>query len=203
MTQKMKLTFIALALYAAAYGLLTLIWGGLIVWDKPSPEQAQYITYIHDALLMLTAHILTILNTPPPPGGENGVNINPAPTYAKPPPPPPPPAAQAGFASIKLLLTIVLVGFVALGLTGCASWIQALNGYNTTAMVSARATEDLNVKVWTENACGTPLSTIIRHPEIAGGLKSLCFNGSPSTATDVLNAVPAVLAPTVTPAPAK
>jgi len=64
-----NLTCIALAIYSAAYLLLFLTWGALLTWGRAGPEQAQYIAYIRDALLMLTAHILTILNAAPPAAG--------------------------------------------------------------------------------------------------------------------------------------
>jgi len=88
-------------------------------------------------------------------------------------------------------------------LTGCASWIQAASAYNTSGMDSARAAEDLNVKVWTENACATPLSTIQRHPEIAGGLKALCLTQSPGSAADVLAALPTTTPAATTPPASK
>jgi hypothetical protein len=99
--------------------------------------------------------------------------------------------AQAGFARLPMLLMLATAGLFCMSLTGCASWVQAASAYNTSGMVSARAAEDLNVKIWTENACGTPLSTIVRHPEIAGGLKALCLTPSSGSASDVLGAIPA------------
>jgi hypothetical protein len=69
-------------------------------------------------------------------------------------------------------------------------------------MIAARAAEDLNIKIWTQNACGTPLSTIVRHPEIAGGLKSLCLSASTASANDLLSQLPGPrMVPTTTPVP--
>jgi len=47
-----KLTYIALALYAIAYLLLFLIWGALLEFGKTGVDASDYISYIHDALLM-------------------------------------------------------------------------------------------------------------------------------------------------------
>lgn len=64
MTKDEKRAYIALALYSLAYVALSLTWCILAQLDKPGAGVAQYIAYCHDALLMLTAHILTILNPP-------------------------------------------------------------------------------------------------------------------------------------------
>jgi hypothetical protein len=62
MTQNVKLTYTALVIYSVGYVALSATWCFLAQMEKPSEGVLQYIAYIHDALLMLTAHILTILN---------------------------------------------------------------------------------------------------------------------------------------------
>ena len=64
MTKDEKRAYIALEIYSLAYVALSVTWCILAQLDKPSAGVAQYIAYCHDALLMLTAHILTILNPP-------------------------------------------------------------------------------------------------------------------------------------------
>ena len=64
MTKDEKRAYIALTLYSLAYVALSVTWCILAQLDKPGAGVAQYIAYCHDALLMLTAHILTILNPP-------------------------------------------------------------------------------------------------------------------------------------------
>ena len=78
---KLNMTCVALSIYAAAYLLLFLMWAGLLVWGNPSVGQEQYLAYIHDALLMLTSHILTILN-------PSAIPAQPSPTQSLPNPPP-------------------------------------------------------------------------------------------------------------------
>jgi hypothetical protein len=80
-------------------------------------------------------------------------------------------------------------------LSGCANVTQAVSAYSASAEVAAKAAEDQNIKAWTFDACATPLSTIVRHPEIAGGLKALCFSGTTSTANDLLGQIGAAKVP--------
>lgn len=60
-------------------------------------------------------------------------------------------------------------------LSGCASQLQALSAYQDAAAVSLRAAEDANIRTWLFNACATPISAAVRHPEIVPGLKALCL----------------------------
>ena len=59
----------------------------------------------------------------------------------------------------------------------CASVQQAVQGYGAAAIVAIRNAEDDNIAFWTANACGTPLSAAIRHPEIIPALRALCLPG--------------------------
>lgn len=63
-------------------------------------------------------------------------------------------------------------------LSACASWQQAINGYEAAGLVAIRAAEDNNILLWTANACGTPYSAAVRNPSIIPALKVLC---APST----------------------
>ena len=149
-------------------------WLLLVIFKVPGADDI--ITAIKLTLAGLGCYHLNDRTNMPPPAAPAPVTT----VFSK---------TQGGFASPLMLLFLVAVSVL---LTGCASWIQAASAYNTYGMESARAAEDLNVKVWTENACATPLSTIQRHPEIAGGLKALCLSPSSGSASDLL---PSVLAP--------
>ncbi len=69
----------------------------------------------------------------------------------------------------------LLIIAIAAALTGCASYQQALSGYETSAVVGIKAADDRIISVWTHAACGTPLSAIYRHPELVATLKALCM----------------------------
>lgn len=56
----MRLTYIALALYAACYLLLFGTWAAIVFWRVPGAEQI--VTYIQACLVALSSHVLTILN---------------------------------------------------------------------------------------------------------------------------------------------
>jgi len=86
---------------------------------------------------------------------------------------------------MKRITIIVMVLFLSLGfLGGCANVQQAIDGYSAAAMVSIQAAENTNINLWKANACGTPLSAAIRHPEIIPALKALCIpTGDPNPAT--------------------
>lgn len=58
----MKLTYIQIGLYVSVFLILFGTWGALLQWGRGGADQAAYIGYIHDTLLALVAHILTIVN---------------------------------------------------------------------------------------------------------------------------------------------
>lgn len=69
----------------------------------------------------------------------------------------------------------------ALCLAGCTTQLQAIGAATDTAMASMRAAEDQNIKLWTANACATPISATVRHPEIVPALRLLCLPTDTST----------------------
>ena len=73
---------------------------------------------------------------------------------------------------------------LALLLTGCASQIQVATGYDTAAVVAARATADLNLKVVEQLYCSMTVDTLNRHPEAVEGVKAICWSNVKSTAAD-------------------
>ena len=74
-------------------------------------------------------------------------------------------------------MKIIALAVAALAMSGCASVQQAVHGYGAAAIVAIRNAEDSNIAIWKVNACGTPLSAAIRHPEIIPALRALCLPG--------------------------
>jgi uncharacterized protein YceK len=60
------------------------------------------------------------------------------------------------------------------GLAGCASIQQAINGYEAAAGVALRAAQDNAISVWTFTGCATPYSAVQRNPQILPALRALC-----------------------------
>ena len=71
----------------------------------------------------------------------------------------------------------LILSSIVISLSGCASVQQAVHGYGAAAIVAIKAAEDDNIAFWKANACGTPLSAAIRHPEIIPALRALCLPG--------------------------
>lgn len=87
-------------------------------------------------------------------------------------------------------MKIVALAVSALVISGCASVQQAVQGYGAAAIVAIRNAEDSNIEFWKVNACGTPLSAAIRHPEIIPALRALCLpGGTASSPAGLLDAV--------------
>jgi hypothetical protein len=79
----------------------------------------------------------------------------------------------------------------ALYLSGCANVQQAINAGEASAIVSIRAAEDNNIRLWATNACGTPFSAAIRNPQIVPALRALCLPaGADSSPVTLLDGVP-------------
>ena len=73
----------------------------------------------------------------------------------------------------KLFSIAILIATLSLG--GCAGWQQAINGYEASGFMAARAAEDQNLKVLTFAICATPFSAIIRNPQLVPGISALCL----------------------------
>lgn len=71
----------------------------------------------------------------------------------------------------------LILSSIVISLSGCASVQQAVHGYGAAAIVAIKAAEDDNIAFWKANACSTPLSAAIRHPEIIPALRALCLPG--------------------------
>jgi uncharacterized lipoprotein YajG len=73
-------------------------------------------------------------------------------------------------------------------LTGCASFQQALGGYESAAAMSLDASNDNVVKVWRYQACSTPISAVIRNPDIVPAIKALCMPSGAASPITLLDA---------------
>ena len=78
---------------------------------------------------------------------------------------------------------------IALCLTGCASQIQVASGYDNAAVVAARATADLNLKIVEQLYCNMSVDTLNRHPEAVEGVKAICWSNVKGTAADAAAAL--------------
>ncbi len=97
----------------------------------------------------------------------------------KPPPsdtPAPPRAPEEG-KGLKMVMKIGILAILVLLVGGCASYQQAAIGYEAAAIRGIQTAEDNNIFMWKVNACGTPLSAIMRHPDIVPALRMLCLPG--------------------------
>ncbi len=70
---------------------------------------------------------------------------------------------------------IIVAAIAPLLLGACAAYQQAATGYEAAAIRGIQAAEDNNISLWRVNACGTPLSAIMRHPDIVPALRMLCL----------------------------
>lgn len=68
-----------------------------------------------------------------------------------------------------------LILLAASALTGCGALNTAVNTYGSVALDNARATNDTAIVVWSTAACATPLSAILRNPQIVPALRALCM----------------------------
>lgn len=91
----------------------------------------------------------------------------------------------------------ILFILIALSLVGCATQQQMISGFESSAAVSLRAVEDNNLKVLVFSLCATPLSALIRHPELTAGAADLCLpNGGRSSPILLLQAPQQPILPT-------
>jgi hypothetical protein len=81
-----------------------------------------------------------------------------------------------------------LIVFAAVALSGCLPQ-AAIQGYEAAAINTLRAAEDHNIILWTANVCGTPLSAMIRHPEIVPAIKALCLPHGGDSIDTLLDAI--------------
>lgn len=92
---------------------------------------------------------------------------------------------------MKQTLTIIAILLTTL-VTGCAGVNQMYSAAGASALVDARAAEDNVVRTWSVAACATPLSALIRNPQIVPALQALCLpGGALSNPATLMQAIPA------------
>jgi hypothetical protein len=67
--------------------------------------------------------------------------------------------------------------------------VQALSAYNTSAVVSARASADLATKISAETFCTMSVDTLARNPQYVKAVQALCWANSTTTPADAANAL--------------
>jgi PBP1b-binding outer membrane lipoprotein LpoB len=87
----------------------------------------------------------------------------------------------------RIILTSTLL---CVALSGCAGFQQTVTGYESAVLKGVQAVEDNNIAVWATNACGTPFSAAIRHPEVVPALRVLCLPaGAASSPVTLLDGI--------------
>lgn len=76
-----------------------------------------------------------------------------------------------------MLRKSIVVIAITSGLSACASVSQAVSAYGSAALTGARATNDTLIEANKAALCATPLSALVRHPELVPAVKSLCGAG--------------------------
>jgi uncharacterized protein YceK len=161
--------------------IATTVWVAAIVGKHfwPDLETAQIIEGAQAALVGLGVfHIAGG-------GGDNMPGTPTAPAQAQSDPVVPP--GQTGRAVPLLLLFLAIGVMVAMG--GCAAVTQSLSAANASAVISARAANDLQAKVAVEQFCLMPVDTLGRNPGYVKAVQDLCWSGSSTTPSDAAAAM--------------
>lgn len=75
---------------------------------------------------------------------------------------------------------------------GCGSLIQAVDAYGAAAVTGAKATNDSLISANKVALCATPVSALVRHPELVPAVRSLCLPAKDDgNVGQVLDAIPA------------
>jgi hypothetical protein len=78
----------------------------------------------------------------------------------------------------KIRVSALVALVAAAALAGCTTTaMTAVTGYETAAVKGVQAVNDNAIQVWKTAACATPLSAVLRNPDIIPGLKALCLPG--------------------------
>ncbi len=150
---------VPLLMYAAAYLLLFLTWA--VVVFSATPNADGIVNYIRDALIGLTAHVMTLIQST----NHGHVSTRSTPTTTN---------LQAGRANPWLLLIIVAMSVF--GLSACAGTSQVVSGYQSAVGKGLRAVEDNNIDVMVFSLCSTSIRAAVSHPELIPAIRSLCMS---------------------------
>jgi uncharacterized protein YceK len=72
---------------------------------------------------------------------------------------------------------IVIAAAIASSVSACASVTQAVSAYGSAALTGAKAANDTLIEANKAAMCATPVSALVRHPELVPAVKSLCGAG--------------------------
>ena len=93
---------------------------------------------------------------------------------------------------MKSILAIVAT----ISLSGCASQLQAVKGFNAAAAVSLKAATDINLERLTFELCATPYSALVRNPQLVPGVAAICLpGGNTANPATLLMAIPPAAKP--------
>lgn len=85
-----------------------------------------------------------------------------------------PPAAQAGFASVRLLIVLASIA-TGLSIAGCTTTTASMySGIYTQAKAGVQVFDDNTLVTMKDLVCAQPYSAIQRHPELQAGIVTLC-----------------------------
>lgn len=91
---------------------------------------------------------------------------------------------------MKKAILIMSLLAVAVAVSGCASELQAVNAYGAAAVTGAQATNDTLIAANKVALCATPVSALVRHPELVTAIRSLCLpakdSGNVGTVVDAI-----------------
>lgn len=73
----------------------------------------------------------------------------------------------------------ILLALTALTLSSC-SYLPAIKGYEQTALVQIKDTNDNILEISKTAICAAPFSTVLRHPEYWDAITKLCSAGQSS-----------------------
>lgn len=91
----------------------------------------------------------------------------------------------------RSIVAIVLLAFSAM-LSGCASVSQAVGAYGSVVVSSAQAANDNIIAANKVALCATPVSALVRHPELVPAVRALCMpRGDGGTVDQVLDTIAA------------
>jgi hypothetical protein len=190
----LKFNLFTLMLYGFGFLVLFVAWM-LMLYFPPKAGATEAITYIVGALGTLAGHIFTKAGS----GSRSvthqvdGVSVTERATGAA--------AAQGGFISWQLL-ALIAIAVLAGSLAGCASVSQAAAGYGAAVKKDVELVNDNTITTLSTLICATPLSAILRHPEIVPGLKALCLPGGAANPSDLLDGKTPITVNVTVPAPA-
>jgi hypothetical protein len=93
---------------------------------------------------------------------------------------------------MKKTVLILSLLMLAASVSGCSSLLQGVDAYGAAAITGAQATNDTLITANKVALCATPVSALVRHPELVTAVRSLCLpakdTGNVSQVIDAIEA---------------